>query len=130
VAKLPLLTAAGVAVLLLAGCGAATEYSAAKTRACLGKAGLRVTEPVGDFVATTATDGAYRVFLHGRKGNFVTMSFGADADEAADTALGYDRFRGKNIGLADILVTNRNVVMLWKEHPTDADTSVVTACLT
>ena len=57
------------------------------------------------------------------------MSFGDSADEAADTVLGYERFRGKNIGLSDILYSNRNVVMLWREHPSDDDAARVTDCL-
>lgn len=128
-AKLFLLTVGGLAVLVLAGCGAPGEHSLAKSRACLVRDGARITRPVGDFIASTATVGSFRAYLHGRKGNFVTMSFGADEQESADTSLGYQRFHGKNIGLADILFTDRNVVMLWKEHPSPEDAARVTACL-
>jgi hypothetical protein len=129
VAKLPLLTAAGLAVLVLAGCGAASEHSLVKSRSCLEQAGVRITRPTGDFVATTATIGSFRAHLHGKKGNFVTLSFGADEQESADTSLGYERFHGKRIGLADILYVDKNVVMLWKEHPSDKDTALVNGCL-
>jgi hypothetical protein len=129
VPKLPALTAAGLAALVLAGCGGPTEHSLEKSRACLAQAGARISPPTGDFVATTATVGSFRAYLHGKKGNFVTLSFGADEQESADTSLGYDRFHGKNIGLADILFVDRNVVLLWKEHPSTEDTALVTACL-
>lgn len=116
---------------LLAACGnrPPQTLSRAKTRACLRGAGALVRPPAGDFVATTASNGSFRAYLHGRKGNFVTLDFGADEQEAAEIAAGYDRFRGKNIGLADILYTDRNVTMLWKEHPSDADRELVTKCL-
>jgi hypothetical protein len=122
------LLAVAVAV-LAAGCGTPPRHSLEKTRSCLVEAGARVTAPVGDLVATTASEGAFRAHLHGKKGNFVTLSFGADDKEAADTMLGYERFRGRNIGLADILYGDHNVVMLWKEHPSEADTKLVTGCL-
>jgi hypothetical protein len=120
---------AAVVALLAAGCGTPPEHALDKTRSCLQDAGARVAKPTGDFVATTATDGAIRAYLHGKHGTFVTLSFGADEDEAASTVLGYQRFHGRNIGLADILYTDKNVVMLWKEHPTDADAALVTGCL-
>ena len=129
-AKLPPFAAGlGVLVLALTGCGAPSEHSLEKTRSCLEAAGARIAPPAGDFVATTATEGAFRAYLHGRKGNFVTMSFGADSDEATDTGLGYERFHGRTIGLSDILFLDRNVAMLWKEHPSDADSALVTGCL-
>jgi hypothetical protein len=130
VAKLPPF-AAGFAVLALAlaGCGGPPEHSLEKTRSCLEQAGARVTPATGDFVASTASVGSFRAYLHGKKGNFVTMSFGSDADEANDTALGYQRFHGRNIGLSDILFLDRNVTMLWKDHPSDADSTLVSGCL-
>lgn len=128
-AKLPLLTAGGLAVLVLGGCGAPGNHSLQKSRACLERAGARLGPPEGDFVATTATVGSFRAHLHGQKGNFVTLSFGADEQESADTALGYQRFHAKNIGLSDILFVDRNVVLLWKEHPSAADEALVNGCL-
>jgi hypothetical protein len=128
VTKLPPLVA-GLAVLALAGCGVPAEHSLDKSRSCLEQAGARIARPTGDVVAATATEGAFRAYLHGRKGNFVTLSFDADADAAADTSLGYQRFHGRNIGLSDILYVDKNVTMLWKEHPSDADAALVTGCL-
>jgi hypothetical protein len=119
-----------VLALLLAGCAGSspTAYSLPKTRDCLKEKGARIAKPAGDFVASTATVGTFRAYLHGKHGNFVTLSFGADADEAATIAEGYNRFHAKNVGVADILFTDKNVTMLWGEHPSSADTDLVTGC--
>jgi len=118
------------AVLLLGACGTtAPAYSFERTRACIEDNGMKVTNPVGDFVAETATVGAFRAYLDGTRGNFVTASFGENADEAADTVRGYERCHGENVGLSDVLYSDRNVVMLWKEHPSDEDAARVTGCL-
>jgi hypothetical protein len=124
---IPILLAAA----LLAGCAGSvsTTHSLAKTRSCLVDKGALVRPPTGDFVASTASGGAIRAYLHGRKGNFVTLSFGADETEAEAIKQGYDRFHGKNIGLADILFSDRNVTLLWKLHPTSGDADLVTGCL-
>ena len=120
-----------LAVLLLAGCGGSvsTTQSLAKTRSCLVDKGVTVRPPKGDFVATTASGGTLRAYLHGPKGNFVTISFGASPAEAQSLADGYDRFHGKNVGVADILFTDRNATLLWKLHPTSGDAELVTGCL-
>jgi hypothetical protein len=119
-----------VLALLLAGCAGSspTAFSLEKTRDCLRDKGARIAKPAGDFVASTASVGTFRAYLHGKRGNFVTLSFGADADEAATIAEGYNRFHAKNVGLADILFTDKNVTLLWKEHPSAADTDLVTGC--
>jgi hypothetical protein len=118
-----------LAVAVLAGCGSPPLHSAAKTRACLVESGLRVTPPSGDFVASTATQGSFRAHLKGARQNFVTISFGADGDEAAATAAGYERFHGKNIGVADILAVDKNAVMLWRMHPTVKEETAIKDCL-
>jgi hypothetical protein len=118
-------------VLALAGCGGSvsTTHSLAKTRSCLEQKGATVGPPKGDFVASTASAGTFRAYLHGKQGNFVTLLFGADPVEAQTLAQGYDRFHGKNIGVADILFTDQNVTLLWKLHPDTADLDLVTGCL-
>lgn len=118
-----------LAAVALAGCGTPPHYSLDKSRACFEKAGKRITAPTKDFVAESATDGTFRVWLHGRRGNFVTLSFGEDAADAKNIADGYLRFHAKNIGISDILYLEKNVVLLWREHPADAELSVVTDCL-
>ncbi len=117
-------------VLILAACGGSvsTTRTPAKTRACLKEKGARIARPAGDFVASTASVGTFRAYLHGATGNFVTLSFGADPSEAQALEAGYDRFHGANIGVSDILFTDQNVTLLWKLHPTSADAELVTGC--
>jgi hypothetical protein len=116
---------------LLAGCGSppVNHFTLAKTRACLADTGAQIVKPTSDFVAGTASEGTFRAVLHGGS-NFVTLAFGADEAEAVQLAQGYDRFHGKNIGVADILYQDKNVTMLWKLHPADDELKLVTDCLT
>jgi hypothetical protein len=124
------LLAAFVGVLALAGCGSPPHYALAPTRTCLQQDGARIVAPRNDFVAQTATSGAFRAWLSGTaKGNAVTISFGSNADDAKNIADGYLRFHAKNVGVSDILYTDKNVVLLFREHPSDADLSKVRSCL-
>lgn len=118
-----------LAAVVLAGCGTPPHYSLGKSRACFKQAGKRITDPAKDFVAQSATDGTFRVWLHGKKGQFVTLSFGENAADAKNIADGYLRFHAKNIGISDILYLEKNVVLLWREHPSDAELSEVSGCL-
>jgi hypothetical protein len=116
--------------LLVAGCGkgGTTLFSRDATSACLTKDGLRPT-PVGttsDFVANSATGGAFRVTL---PGNSVTVSFGLTVDDANNINDAYHRFRAQNVGIEDVLRQDENVVMLWHVHPQDADLAAITNCL-
>jgi len=108
------------------GCAGRKTYTLDETRACLlERPGLRVTRRV-DFVASTALGGALRVQL---RRNQVTISFGLDEDEAERIARAYRRFRGRNIGIEDVLRPRRNAVLLWKAHPSPADEATVNGCL-
>jgi hypothetical protein len=122
---------AAVLVLLLIGCAGSVSrtYSLDKTRDCLRDEGARIGPPRGDVVASTASNGTFRAYLAHGDGNFVTLSFGADEQEAAALAAGYDRFHAKNVGVADILFTQKNVAMLWKLHPSTDDGELVNGCL-
>lgn len=115
---------------VLAGCGnshtaATTIYDKAKTQACLAKH-ARIGGPL-DFVASTATGGAFRATLGG---NFVTVVFGQTLADAANIDQAYVHFAGKNVGVADVLRQQGNAVMLWHAHPSDADLNRVQGCLT
>jgi len=117
-------------VLLVASCGKGSVrlYTAAATKACLEKAGFR-PRPVpttADFVANSATGGAFRVAL---PGNSVTVSFGETLTDADNIDDAYHRFRAKNVGIEDILRRNQNAIMLWRVHPQDADLATITNCL-
>ncbi len=115
------------ALLSAAGCGGTTTYSAAKTRACLKQAGARVTPPPADDLVASAAEGdSFRVHF---RDNLVTLSFGLDRSGAERIVRGYERFRGKNIGLEDVLRVSHNLVMLWAVHPADAYIQTVEGCL-
>jgi hypothetical protein len=117
-----------VAVVLLAGCGGSSGpsiYTAAKTRSCLRDAKVRVG-PATDFVASTATGGSLKAQL---QGNFVTVAFGATQSDANNIQEAYTRFAARNVGVSDVLREQSNAVMLWHEHPSDADVALVTGCL-
>ena len=123
---LPIFVVAAAVLLTTAGCGGTKTYKEAKTRACLAQqAGVHIGRKV-DFVASTALGGAFAVRL---SSNQVTISFGLDQPEADRLAGAYRQFRGKNIGIEDVLRPERNAVLLWKAHPSDEDLSLVTRCL-
>lgn len=114
-------------VVLAAACGSndGTLYSLDKTKACLKKDGVRLGGPL-DFVATTATGGAVQAHFDT---NFVTLVFGDTVEKADNINQAYHRFRSQNVGIDDVLRQDQNAVMLWHAHPSDADTSRLTACL-
>ena len=112
---------------LLAGCGGGGEklYSYTHTRACLeAKPFLKVDDKV-DFVAGTATAGAFRVhFTY----NEATVSFGKTLADANSINLAYHRFHAKNVGVDDIVRQDKNIVVLYKIHPLDGDVIDLTHC--
>jgi hypothetical protein len=114
------------ALLVLAGCGGGGSlYVLGKTRACLRDKNVRLGPPI-DFVATTATGGATRALL---PGNTVSIVFGETQSDADNIADEYRRVAATNVGIDDILQEQRNVVLLWHIHPTDAHVSLITGCL-
>ena len=117
-------------VVLLSGCGAGgtTIYTKDATEACLQNAGLQprpVTE-TADFVATSATGGAFVVQL---VGNRVTVSFGETEADADNIDQAYRRFKATNVGINDVLRRQGNALMLWHVHPQDDDLATITGCL-
>jgi hypothetical protein len=121
-----LLCAVLAGALFVTGCGGTTTYQADKTRACLAQQpGLKLRNKV-DFVASTALGGAFNVKL---PGNQVTLAFGEDRKEAERIVRAYQRFRGKNIGLPDVLRPTHNVVALWEAHPSDTALQTIQDCL-
>jgi hypothetical protein len=115
----------------VAGCGGKKTYSLTPTKSCLAKSlakgHFRLRAPRGDFVASTAPGGAIRVVFDRR--NEVTISFATNQEEAQRIVLGYQRFAGKNIGLADVLRPQKNAVLLWEAHPSDEELAAVGRCL-
>jgi hypothetical protein len=112
---------------LVAGCGGTTTYSATASRSCLEKAGVDVRSvPRDDFVASSAEGGAFTAHF---RDDLVTISFGLDRKGAERIVRGYQQFRGKNIGLEDVLRPKQNAVMLWALHPSEAYIQTIEACL-
>ena len=112
--------------LVVAGCGGTKSYDAEKTRSCLAdQPGVKLSNKV-DFVASTALGGAFNAKL---LGNQVTLAFAQDRTEAERIVRAYQRFRGKNIGLTDVLRPSRNVVALWEAHPSDTALQTIEDCL-
>jgi FlaG/FlaF family flagellin (archaellin) len=120
----------GAVVIALAGCGGSgtTLYTKDATSGCLQKAGLDPKPVTGtsDFVANSATGGAFHVAV---AGNQVTVSFGETVADADNLDQAYRRFRAKNVGIDDVLRRQENAVMLWHEHPEDTQLGTITSCL-
>jgi hypothetical protein len=114
---------------LVVSCGAQGEKLAklGPSRACLRAAHVRTDQKLGaDFIAGTATGGAFRAHL-GK--NFVTVVFSDSVEHADGINDAYHRFHAENVGIEDVLKQDGNVVMLWHEHPSDADQAKITGCL-
>ena len=112
----------------VAGCGSSSKsYSLEDTKACLKARGAQIGGPL-DFIASTATGGAFAANL-GQNG--VKVVFGETEGDAQQIELAYDRAAFANVkdGLADVLRRQGNAVMLWREHPQDSDLALVTGCL-
>jgi len=123
--RLALVLVLAASILVACGSESGKLYTLDKTRSCLEQKNVRLGGTL-DFVATTATGGALKAHP---SSNFVTVVFGqtvADADNINDA---YHRFRAENVGIEDVLRQQQNVVMLWHEHPSDADIAAITGCL-
>jgi hypothetical protein len=124
----PIVVIAACFLLLVVGCGgsgSSSLYTLEKTRACLAAKHVKLGGPL-DFVATTATGGALRATL---AANFVTVVFGSTTTDADNIDQAYRQFHAKNVGIDDVLRQDRNVVMLWHVHPSDADLAEIGGCL-
>ena len=122
------LAAVGVGIVLLAaGCGGSTTYTLPRSKSCLEQRGVKIGGRL-DFVANTATGGAFRANL---TDNWVTIAFGENVKSGVDIENAYTRFALPNVrpGLADVLRRYNNAVTLWHQHPNDSDLSLVVGCL-
>jgi hypothetical protein len=113
--------------LLAAGCGSSSGYTEAKTRDCLESRGVTIGGRL-DFVASTATGGAFAAKLGD---NSVKVVFGETENDAKQIDEAYRRFANPNVkaGIDDVLRRDRNVVMLWGQHPQESDLSLIEGCL-
>jgi hypothetical protein len=113
--------------LLLAGCGGTTAYSLAKTKTCLTERGVNIGGKL-DFVASTATGGAFAANLGD---NSTKLVFGQTVSDAEQIEDAYHRVAFKNVqsGLPDVLRRYNNAVTLWAHHPSDSDLALIVGCL-
>ena len=110
-----------------AGCGSGNgDYTAQKTESCLAKNGFKISHSV-DFVASTATGGSFKTFF---PANDVTVVFGETESDGSNLDQAYRRFHAENVGIDDVLFQDRNAVILWHFHPSDADRASLGGCLT
>ena len=124
--------AALVAALLLAACGCAAEaeppppHALEPTQACLEGAGVAVDTDDLDFVASTALAGALHATV---EGNEVTVAIGEDEEEAERISQAYRTFAGERIPIDQVLMRDRNAVLLWANPPSAQDRDRIVACL-
>ena len=122
--------AALAVALALGGCGGGdaqpSQYELEATRTCLERADVEVTSRNLDFVASTALGGAVRARF---EDNSVTLAFGESPDDAQRIARAYENFAGPRIPIEDVLVRDRNVVMLWEARPAGDELARVEDCL-
>ena len=117
-----------VLFLVLAGCGGSSgpsTFTLENTRLCLKKHGVKLDRKL-DFVASTATGGALHAVL---PKNAVTIVFGSTDGDATNINEAYHRFVARNVGIEDILRQDKNAVLLFKRHPTDAEIAAIEDCL-
>ena len=134
--------ATAMCLLLLAGRGGRSLFTAAKTRSCLAGQNTRIDSKLyfvagssrrhpfvaPDVVASTATGGAFVATL---PDNVVTISFGATLADAANITAAYERFAFPNVrtNIQDVLKRYQNAVLLWHRHPSNADLALITGCV-
>lgn len=111
------------------GCGGEPTpeaYAPESTRACLEEAGHEVSTDELDFVASTATGGAFRADVGE---NEVTVAFGETEEEAERTARAYRNFAGPTIPIDHVLFQVSNSVLVWGAPPSDDERGAVEGCL-
>ena len=117
--------------LVAAGCGGGGGgsglYVRATTEQCLKKVPSVKIDGKLDFVASTATAGAFHVVT---AENAATVVFGETIEDANNVNAAYHRFGAKNVGVDDVIAQERNVVMLFHVHPSDPLILTIKGCLT
>lgn len=117
------------AALLGGGCSGEAPpevYAPEPTRACLEEGGHEVATEGLDFVASTATRGAFRADVGE---NEVTLAFGETEEEAERTARAYRNFAGPTIPIDHVLFRISNSVLVWGAPPSDEERGAVEGCL-
>ena len=120
--------------LLAAGCGVRTTkpFTAQGSVGCLRSHGFTgvTTNPVKvGFIAGFAENGGIKA--RSSLGNVLTIAFTADADSTASTQQAFRSHAPKRLRphISDIMMTNRNAVLVWTTTPDPAELDAATRCL-
>jgi len=119
-------------VALLTGCGnpVHSHYSVKETAPCLRKLGYTVDTDASKLgpVEASAPEGALRAK---EKGNAVVITFAENGGQAKNIEAGYRRFVSKKLRphLADVMFSQKNVVLLWTITPPQEELKRVLGCL-
>jgi outer membrane murein-binding lipoprotein Lpp len=110
--------------LVVAGCGGTKSYDAEKTRSCLAdQPGVKLSNKVDSLPRRRSAARSTRsCWARSRL-------LAEDRKEAERIVRAYQRFRGKNIGLTDVLRPSHNVVALWEAHPSETAVQTIEDCL-
>jgi hypothetical protein len=119
-------------VLLLAACGNPVHkhYSVKDTAPCLRKLHYAVSTNADEIgpVEASAPEGA---LIAREPGNAVVVTFGDDAAEAANLKRAYRRFVSAKLRphLDDVMLSQKNAVLLWTITPPRDELDRVLGCL-
>jgi hypothetical protein len=120
--------------LLAAGCGVRTTkpFTAKGTQGCLRTHGFTgVTSNAGQvgFIAGFAQNGGIKATS--AMGNVLTIAFTADANSTGSTEEAFRTHAPKRLRphMSDIMLTNRNAVLVWTTTPDSGELAAATGCL-
>jgi hypothetical protein len=119
-------------VLLLAACGnpVHSHYSVKDTAHCMRKLGYQVDTDAARLgpVEASAPEGALRAT---EPGNAVVITFADDDAGARNIEAGYRRFVSPRLRrhIRDVMLSQKNAVLLWTITPPQAELNRVLGCL-
>jgi hypothetical protein len=123
-----------VVALLAAGCGVRTTkpFTAKGTAGCLrshGFTGVTTSPDQVGFIAGFADNGGIKA--RSAMGNVLTIAFTADAGSTASTQQAFRSHAPKRLRphMSDIMLTNRNAVLVWTTTPDPGELGAATGCL-
>lgn len=125
--------AALLVVLVLAACGSSSKpYTAAATKACLGKKGFTAvtTSPAKiGFIAAFAANGGLQARSPG--GNVLTIAFADGAGSAPGIEKQYRKAAPASLRphMSDIMESQGNAVLVWTVSPSQQELSDAESCL-
>ncbi|MFY9580056.1 MAG: hypothetical protein WAQ33_12100 [Gaiellaceae bacterium] len=118
--------------MVLTGCGnpVHSHYSVKQTAPCLRKLGYTVSTDAAKLgpIEAAATEGA---LLAKEPGNAVRVTFSQNSSEAGNVEAAYRRFVSKKLRphINDVMLSQKNAVLLWTITPPKDELNRVLACL-